>query len=458
MSELSMLFNILSGTARLTYGAANAAASAYKGSQARKQVSALHQQCYDTNVKHRGIIQSKEYSGVMPMLKDEVYLCLPSPDEIRMALLPSPKIGTMQSTIVTGGKFAIRNRSISAIVDDALNRDIPIVAVHCDDYDLTQVLGNGANGYRVNVVERGKHSYNPFFGMKSLEIGRMLYNSIPEKYQVKFAARDIISVMAEVIFARNITPSPATLSSCPIFDLKALIAKMVGMNILEKPNAERLIADYMASQSETRTLSHYLMDLGSQLKRMTNDNGSNGCNIISAIEKREATLINVGSNSNDLALNLVTNHLKLLLDEGYQFLLVLDGIDLQKYKPMLELALHNRTGFILSYDDLFSSVSGDEKVFSAITGEVGKTIIHATTSGFSCAQWSKYLGDYERHEPKDNIGIGQQGVVGVNVNQGTSVDIRREARVPPEVINQLQGTQACVYDGTTNGILFVDII
>lgn len=453
MGELDFLF----GALRLTYGAVNAGASVYKGQQAKNQISALHRQCYEMNVKHRGIIQANEYTGLLPMLKDEVFLYSPTVDEVRVALLPSKKIGTMQSTIITGGKFAIRNRSICTLIDDALSRDIPVIAVHCDNYDLTQNVGNGGNGYRINIIERGQFSYNPFIGMNSLEIGRMLYDSIPEKYQVKYAARDIISVISEVIFAQKKTPSPATLASCPIFDLTTLINKMVSLNYIQQQNAERLIADYMASQSETRTLAHYLMDLGSQLKRMTNDNGTNGCDIVSSIENREATLINVGSNSNELAIGLVTNHLKLLLDQGSQFLLLLDGIDLAKYEPLIELALHNRTGYILSHDDLFSSVGGEEKVFSAITGGVGKTIIHATASGFSCAQWSKYLGDYERHEPKSNINIGQQGMIGTNVSQGTSVDIKREARVPPEVINQLQGTQACVYDGTSNRIMFVDI-
>ena len=452
-----MSIGYIFGAAKLGIMAVNAGASAYRGYQARGQISQLHSKCYETNVQNRGVIQTNEYSGRLPMLKDEVFLCSPSASEIRIALLPSKKIGTMPSTIISGGKFAVRNRSVLPVIEDALGRDIPVIVIHCDDEGLTQGLASSGYGHRVNVVERGEFSYNPFIGMNSMEIGRMLFESIPEKYQVKYAARDIISVMAEVIFARKITPSPATLSSCPIFDLATLINKLVNMNVLERPNAERLIADYMASQSETRSLAHYLMDLGMQLNRLTNDNGVNGCDTVSSIERREAVLINVGSNSNDLAIGLVLNHLKLLLDRGNKFLLVLDGIDLVKYKPMLELALHNKTGFILSYDDLFSSVGGDEKLFSAITGEVGKTIIYSTTSGFSCTQWSKYLGDYERHEPKENISIGQQGFVGTNVNQGASVDIKREARVPPEVINQLQGTQACIYDGASNAIMFVDI-
>jgi hypothetical protein len=454
MRELMYVF----GALKMTYGAVNAAASVYKGQQAKGQIGALYKQCYETNVKHRGIIQANEYTGKLEMLKDEVYLFSPSSDEVRIALLPSKKIGTMQSSIITGGKSVIRNRSAYALINDALDGNIPVIVVHCDNGGLSQTLCNGSNGYRVNIVERDHLSYNPFFGMNSLEIGRMLFDSIPDKYQVKFAARDIISVMSEVIFARGIVPSPATLASCPIFNLTELINKMVDMNIIQRPNAERLISDYMVSQNETRALAHYLMDLGAQLKRMTNDNGVEGCDTLKALNNGDAVLINISSNSNELAIGLVTNHLKLLIDQGHQFLLMLDGIDLTKYKPLLELALHNQTGFVLSYDDIFSSAGGDEKIFSSITGSVGKVIIHATASGFSCTQWSKYLGDYERHEPKSNINIGQQGMIGSNVSQGTSVDIKREARVPPEVINQLQGAQACIYDGASNRIMFVDIV
>jgi len=453
MKELFHLFGII----KMTYGAANAVAGMYKGHRAKGQVAEMYRQCYETNVHNRGIIQANEYNGELPLLKEEVFMYSPTNEEVRIALLPSKKIGTMQSAIVTGSKSAIRNRSVRTLIDGALNRDIPVIALHCDNYDLTQTLGNSTNGYRINIVERGQFSYNPFIGMSSLEIGRILFDSIPEKYQVKYAARDIISIMAEVIFARNITPSPATLASCPIFDLRELIKKMADKNIIQPMDAKRLIADYNSSQDETRMLAHYLMDLGAQLKRMSNDNGSNPCNIMSAIENREAIVINAGSNSNELAVGLVTNQLKLLLDQGNKFLLVLDDIDLTKYKPLLELALHNRTGYVLSHDDLFSSVGGDEKVFSTVTGNVGKTIIHATASGFSCEQWSKYLGEYERHEPEKNVIIGHQGMIGASASEGIKVEVKREARVPPEILNQLQGTQACIYDGTSNRIMFVNI-
>jgi hypothetical protein len=451
------MFDTIFTTARITYGAANAVASAYKGSLAKIQVSQLHRKCFETNTKNRGIIQAKSYNGMLPLLKEEVYLCTPTENDVRIALLPSKKIGTMQSTIVTGGKSEIRNFSIGALINDAISRNIPVITVHCDNENLVQILKRSIYNDRIELIERGCRSYNPFMGMNSLEIAKILFDSIPEKYQVKYGARDIISVMSELIFAQKMNPSPDSLAKCPVFQMTAIIKKMSELNIIQKTHADRLISDYNASQSEVRTLSHYLMDLGMQLNRMTNDNGYDSYDIKKSIENRGAVVINVGSNSNDLAISLVANHTKLLTDQGYQYMLVLDGLDLQKYKQLLELCIHNRIGFVLSNDDLFSSLGGDEKVFSSVTGSVGKVIIHATASGFSCQQWSKYIGDYERHEPKDTIGIGQQGIIGSNVNQGTSVDIRREARVPPEVINQLSGTQACIYDGTTNGIFFANL-
>jgi hypothetical protein len=451
------VFNTIVTTARLTYGATNAIASAYKGAQAKREIVELHQKCYETNTKNRSVILAKSYNGSLPLLKEEVYLCDTTANDVRIALLPSGKIGTMQSTIITGGKYEIRNFSVAALINDAVSRSIPVITIHSDNDCLLRMLSRTACNDRTDVIERGRNSYNPFFGMNSSEIAKILFDSIPEKYQVKYGARDIIAVLSEMVFAQKKLPSPDSLAKCPIFEVTAIIKKMAAANILPKAQAERLIADYNASQTEVRTLSHFLMDLGMQLTRMTNDFGSESIDIRNSISNRRAVMINIGSNSNDLAIALVLNHLKLLADQGYQYMLVLDGIDLQKYKQLLEMCIHNRVGFVLSNDDLFSSVGGDEKVFSSVTGSVGKAIIHATASGFSCQQWSKYIGDYERHEPKDTIGIGQQGIIGANVNQGVSIDIKREARVPPEVINQLSGSQACIYDGATNGIFFANL-
>ena len=452
-SELDIVF----GAFRLMGSAVNTGVSLWQKGQAKRGIQDLHDQCYADNVQHRRILQAQEYSGQLPMLKNEVLLCTPSREEIRLALLPPKKIGTMQSAIVSGGKAAVRNRSVFALVENTLAHDVPIIALHCNNENLVQTLSSGMYGSRINIVEQGHMSYNPFFGMKPSQISKMLYDTIPEQYKVGLGTRDVIGVMAEVIFARNMIPGPATMSSCPIFELKDLIGKMAGKGYLDQAKARRLTADYVSSQGEVRALSHFLTDLNSQLARLTNENGRDGCDINEAIKNRDAVLINVGTNSNDLVIALVIHHLKLLFDQGSQFLLLLDGIDLAKYKDLQELVIHNRTGYYLSYDDLYVSVGSDEKMFSTVVGDVGKVIIFSTASGFTSAQWSKYLGDYERHEPKDGINIGSQGVIGANVSNNYSVDIKREARVPPEILTQLQGNQACVYDGTSNTIMFVDI-
>ena len=455
---LGFMLNLFSGAAKMTYMVASAGKSIYVADKARGYISNLHKQCYETNVKNRGILLTKQYSGSLPMLKQETFLIEPSAEEVEIALLPAQKMGTLDNVIIAGGRKAIRNKTIATLVANALQNNLSAIVLHTDNYELSQLLRNNEIGYRINIVERGALSYNPFIKMNSFEISRMLFESIPEKYSVKFVARDLIRVACEIIIAQGLVPSPATLASCPLLELVRLLNKMIEKGKIAKYEGERLISDYTASQQEARSLFHFLNDLGSQLRGITNDNGANSCDIVTAIENSDAIMLNIGSNSNDLTMGLVMNNFKQLLDQGRQFVFIIDGIDLSKYKQLLELTLHNRSGFVLSHDDLFSSVGGDEKIFKAITGEAGKVIIHSTSSGFSCKQWSDYLSDYERHEPKDSINVGSQGIVGQNVNQGTTVDIKREARVPPEILNQLQGTQACIYDGYSNAILFADIL
>jgi hypothetical protein len=460
MSDIEDLFKPIAQIFKVMkfgFQGVSAVAGTVAKNTAHRKMDALHRQCFEQNIRRRGILISEQYSGNLPMLKGEFFPIPTTSKSVRLALLPAAQVGVAQSVIVTGSRSVLRNKTLSSIIKNAINNNLGCVVIHCGNSNLEQVLQSTNIGYGLNVIQRGSLSYNPFIGMNSLEISQMLFNSIPEKYTIKFPARDIIRVACEVIFAQNMTPSPATLADCPLLELLRIINKLTKRENLDLRLSERLISDYMSSQSECRTLLHYLQDLSSQLRSLTNDNGINGCDIVSALDKGETVLINVGTNSNDLAIGLLINHMKTLLDIQQQFLIILDEIDLTKYKQLLELTLHNRNGFVLSSDDLISSISGDEKVFSSITGEVGKMIIHSTASGLSCAQWSKYLGEYERYEPKDSTNIGQQGLIGANVSQGQTLDIKREARVPPEILKQLQGTQACIYDGNSNAIMFVDI-
>jgi len=428
--------------------------------KAKGKISALHQECYEHNIQHRNIMvadQCEKYESQLSMLKQEIVPVKLSIEKVHSALLPLKEKVEMDNAIITGGKSTIRNRALATLIARATKNNIPVMILHMNNSGLSELLKKSKVGDKVQVVERGSLSYSPFIGMTATEVGRMVFQSIPEKYGVKFAARDIIRVACEIIVARKLIPNPASLAACPILDLVSKINTLIESGELSQSVGNELISAYMSSQAETRALTHFLDDLGFQLKGMSNDNGANGCDMDKSIKNGDVILLNVGSNNNDLAMNLVIQNIKQLFDQGHSFVIIADDIDFVKYKSLMELVLHNRSGFILSYDDLFSSVGGDEKAFSTITGAVEKVIIHATPSGFSCSQWSKYLGDYERREPKDNISTGIQDGFRRNSGEGATIEIKRESRVPPEILNQLQGAQACIYNAQFNGILFADI-
>jgi hypothetical protein len=278
-----MVFSAL----RLTYQAVNAGVSVGKGIAAKGQVATLQRKCYEENVQHRGILLARQYSGELPMLKNELFLVAPSSSDVRVALLPMRTTPVTQSTIVTGGQVAVRNRTLATLVEDSIEKDIPVVLLHCGNYELVRGLMSGGASHMMNVVERNNLSYSPFVGMDSYEISRVVFETIPEKYGVKFTARDLVRVASELLYSSGYTPNPATLAACPLLSLTSVINKKINERKIERKTGENLLADYMASQSEARTLSHFLLDLGTQLRSMTNDNGKNGCDMVSAIEHGE---------------------------------------------------------------------------------------------------------------------------------------------------------------------------
>ena len=423
----------------------------------RSRIRKLHGECQEWNIQQRNIKVVDGFSSELPMLKGETQLIQSSQAAVKQALLPSPQVGatisTLSGTIVTGGKKDSRNKAVGALVATATKQNMATIVLHTNNYELTEMLLSSSFAHKTHVV--GK-DYNPFIGRTSSEIGRILFEAIPERYGVKHAARELIYVACEIIFAQGKVPNPANLAATPLLDLDRIINKAVAKGYINPQDGDHLIRRYHSAEIEIRQLQNFCEDLGVQLRRMGDDSGNN-CNLTSAINNGDIIAINIGSNTNDLAINLAVSGIRQLLDLDYAFNIILDDIDLAKYKQLQELTLHNRPGFVLSHDDLFASVGGDEKLFTTVVGAVSKVAIFPLSSGLTCSQWSKYFGEYERRELKKSFNRGTQGMLGMTSSEGSQVETRREARVPPEALAQLRGTQVCLYDGNSSDIMFADI-
>jgi len=289
------------------------------------------------------------------------------------------------------------------IVSDACTRNIPVILLHCSNHDLVNDISSFLPSSRLLSFSSKAISYNPFRGLSLNEACQLLYSSIPQSYGVKSIGRDFIRVMMNILLKQGLEVDFQRLITCPHNDLLPVIDRKANGNFIVKADAVNLKADLIASQSESRTISHYLQDLGCQISHITNcsQRDALSSSITEGILKRQVVLINIGANTNNLLVDLLVNQLKSIFSNGGKFMIILDEIDLNLNKELLSITIHNSScRFVLSYDDVYSALNSDEKSFTSTLGSVQKTVIHAHPSPMSCIQWSKYLGEYEKQEPE----------------------------------------------------------
>ena len=363
------------------------------------------------------------------------------------------------NVVISGGKDNyIRNKSLITIIEDVHSHNIPIIILHCSNTDLEQKLVT-LPAYRSNKVKfiNGiSHNYGVFSGMNSLEISDLIFSSMPDKYKNSLSSRNFIRIMSEMIILQNLTPTLHHMVNWKDYDLGPIITKQMRDNKTLATNYATLNEAYKRCQLDGEYLRYYFTGLKNQIKTVY-DTANTNVNITKAIDNNEIVSLNVGDNSNDLLINLVTHHLQHVIHKGHNFMLIVDNINLHTYKELLQLILLNRQcKFVLCHDDLCANIHSDKAMFSNIMGNVQKYIIYSHFNQDTCDTWSKELGEYTKIDYTITIG-SQRNHIYAGKNKSLIISRKHgERRVPSSVLKKLCDHQVCVYDIANKAIFFTD--
>ena len=414
------------------------------------------------NIQNRNLIVADTFANQSMLLPDNGILLLSAPnDSIRLAV--SDPAEPVQNVVVTGSNIMARNHSLISVISDASARNIPIVLLHCSNHDIVREVSSNLPSNKSMIYNSKALSYNPFKGLDLSSICQLIYSSIPTTYGVKSIGRDFIRVMVNIQLLQGNIVDFQKLLNCPFNDLSASIDRKEREGFISKTDADDLKADLFASQSESRVIAHYFQDLADQINHLSDCTTRNApsASISEGIQNRQAILIDIGVNTNTLLLDLIINQLRILFSNGYKFMIILDNVNLNSNKDLLPMTIHNSNcRFVLSYDDVYSALNSDENTFTSLLGSVQKAVVFNHPSIPSCSQWSKYLGEYDKQEPEYTHTQNLQGGAMMGQSSGNSMRIakKREPRVQPEMINHLRGNEACIYDSSTQTVLFANIL
>ena len=189
-------------------------------------------------------------------------------------------------------------------------------------------------------------------------------------------------------------------------------------------------------------------------------------NIISALKQNSVLCFDISSATNKLLINTIVYQCKLALTKGMQFALIIDSIPTNANTAYESLIKSSPDKIIkmISSDDLFAMVGGDDKLFAAIVGNSQTTIVMSHTSGHSARMWSEVFGEYDKLEESYSTSRGSSRrspfslFSSPNYNRTVNVSRNREYIVKPEAIMRMAQTEAYILSAARGELAHLQLI
>jgi hypothetical protein len=219
----------------------------------------------------------------------------------------------------------------------------------------------------------------------------------------------------------------------------------------------------MQGQSERSNVQTFFSQLSYQgagvLSNKSNRNSA--VNIKTAVEHNGMLMIDIGSSTNDILLNVLINEVKEILASGKKIMLVLDDISINSNDLLSKVikSLSSRCLTVLLSDDVYSMLGADDNLFHSFVGNATKCIVFSHTMGVSCSKWAEVFGYYDVDKISKNMSTNQnyQWGYGSGVSTSINVSTNREFIVKPEEISRMKYNEVYILDRNAQELAYTTI-
>lgn len=359
------------------------------------------------------------------------------------------------NAVVSGGDNRIRVNALVAEAICAVKNNFPVVILHEGNRELESQMRSNLSGIgKYLEISSKAPCFEPFYGLNELEIANQILESAPKDYDIKFSARYYIEGVSQYLKKSGRHLSFKLFSTCPhalLFD-KVDDLRMQGR--ITDAEEQEIKSKLMMGQSENYKLDTYLASLKMEMNPLmyVSRNGQQPVNIISSLNQNAVLCVDVTSSTNKLFINTLIFQLKLALTRGMRYTLLVDSIPLnanEAYGDYLKTPT-DKVCTMISSDDFYSMMGGDERAFATLIGNSQITIVMSHTSGNSATKWAEVFGQYDKYETSYSRSKGSSRRTPFSLfaspHQSSSVSIseRREYIVKPEIITRMGYGEAYV--------------
>jgi len=370
------------------------------------------------------------------------------------------------NTIISGTSQYIRNILIKNQVKLALDSGIPAVMLHSYNLQLANEIFQLVGGRNATMVDSNSANFSPFLGLQDYEAIDIIMESIPEKYDVKQNARYYLEAISDLMQANRIAASFNNYLTCPHDTVLDRIDNLVLSGKITDSDAQAMRSKIMAGQSEYYKIDSFLRSLNKQMGNASRHKNSTSqpVSIYKSVESNGFIAIDVGPSFNSIYVDFLIELLKMAIQKGKPFLLVLDSIELRENKKVKDVIIggngHSTT--VVSCDDLLSSCGGNSELFASVVASAKQYMVFSHPSAISASQWASVIGEYERidesHSKSTSRTDDGMGFWSMNVDNYTqksrtvSTSKRRDFIIPPEKIVTMQNNEFFMKSETFKGI------
>lgn len=354
----------------------------------------------------------------------------------------------VHNAVVSGGENIMRVNAMLAQAICSIKNNFPVVILHEGNRELENKMRNTflSSGKYVEISSRNP-CFEPFFFLNELEIGNQIFESALKEYDIKFEARYYIEGISKYLKKSGKDLSFNLFSTCPHALLFDMVENLCMQGKITAAEEQEIKSKLMMGQNEIYKLDTYMASLKMEISSLmyAPQNGLQPVNIISSLNNGGILCIDMVSITNKLLFNTLIFQLKLALAKGLRYTLFIENIPLganEMYANFIK-ASTDRICTMISSDDFYSMMGGDEKAFSTLLGNSELTVVMSHNSGNSAMKWAEFLGQYDKHEMSYSKSKGFMRRTPFSVfggsNQSSSVNIseRREYIVKPEVIMRM---------------------
>ena len=357
------------------------------------------------------------------------------------------------SYVISGGNDLYRAKAAASAIACSLEQNIPVVALHEGNKSFEQEVINSTAFTRNKVIITSNTAvYDPFYNRNENEICNLIFNSCTQSLKIDASGRPYILGITEFIKSKNIPPYCEMFLTCPHDILFEKIDDSENKGYLSTTSASQIRNELMQGQSERANIQSFFSQLSYQGAGVLSNKGNrnSAVNIKTAVEHNGLLMMDIGTSTNDILLNLLINEIKEVLATSKKIMLVLDNISINSNELLNKLitSLSSRCLTVLMSTDVYSMLGANENLFNTFTGNACKCIVFSHASGNTCTKWAEIFGYYDVDKISQNITTNQNFQWGYGSGNSNSINVstEREYIVKPEEIARLNQNEVFILD------------